>query len=95
LTTKYPYKTLFLRKRSSSEHTGTAIRYSGVSRRLILYSDQVPPPPGVAVAARRMLEDPNDEPQYGDRIPYVIARGPPGTRLVDRAIAPNIMLANR
>jgi DNA polymerase zeta len=66
-----------------------------VSRRLILYSDQVPPPPGVAVAARRMLEDPNDEPQYGDRIPYVIARGPPGTRLVDRAIAPNIMLANR
>ncbi|KAI0689616.1 hypothetical protein BC835DRAFT_1368378 [Cytidiella melzeri] len=56
------------------------------------YSDKVPPPPGVAVAARRMLEDPNDEPQYGDRIPYVIARGPPGTRLVDRAVAPGILL---
>ncbi|PIL31962.1 hypothetical protein GSI_06666 [Ganoderma sinense ZZ0214-1] len=52
------------------------------------YSDKVPPPPGVTVAARRMLEDPNDEPQYGERIPYVIARGEPGARLVDRAIAP-------
>nr|VWO96738.1 DNA polymerase (EC [Ganoderma boninense] len=34
------------------------------------YSDKVPPPPGVTVAARRMLEDPNDEPQYGERIPH-------------------------
>ncbi|TBU65073.1 hypothetical protein BD310DRAFT_944016 [Dichomitus squalens] len=53
------------------------------------YSDKVPPPPGVTVAARRMLEDPNDEPQYGERIPYVIARGEPGSRLVDRAISPH------
>ncbi|KAI0348054.1 hypothetical protein BDW22DRAFT_1350202 [Trametopsis cervina] len=60
--------------------------------RLGTYSDKAPPPPGVAVAARRMLEDPNDEPQYGDRIPYVIARGPPGTRLVDRAVAPDVLL---
>lgn len=42
-----------------------------------------------------MLEDPNDEPQYGDRIPYVIARGPPGTRLVDRAIGPEVLLNDR
>ena len=35
-----------------------------------------------------MLEDPNDEPQYGERIPYVIIRGEPGSRLVDRAVAP-------
>ncbi|KAI0639404.1 hypothetical protein C8Q77DRAFT_1204904 [Trametes polyzona] len=53
------------------------------------YSDKVPPPPGVTVAARRMLEDPNDEPQYGERIPYVIVRGEPGSRLVDRATAPH------
>lgn len=62
---------------------------------ITVYSDQAPPPPGVAVAARRMLEDPNDEPQYGDRIPYVIARGPPGTRLVDRAVAPGVLLNDR
>ncbi|KAI0669901.1 hypothetical protein C8Q78DRAFT_976102 [Trametes maxima] len=53
------------------------------------YSDKVPPPPGVTVAARRMLEDPNDEPQYGERIPYVIVRGEPGSRIVDRATAPH------
>jgi DNA polymerase zeta len=51
-------------------------------------SDKVPPPPGVIVAARRQLEDPNNEAQYGDRIPYVIARGAPHERLVDRAVAP-------
>ncbi|KAI0047841.1 hypothetical protein FA95DRAFT_1492015 [Auriscalpium vulgare] len=56
------------------------------------YSDKVPPPPGVTVAARRMLRDPNDEPQYGERIPYVIVRGPPNTRLVDRAVAPEELL---
>ncbi|KAI0825134.1 hypothetical protein BC628DRAFT_1321043 [Trametes gibbosa] len=49
----------------------------------------LPPPPGVTVAARRMLEDPNDEPQYGERIPYVVVRGEPGSRLVDRATAPH------
>jgi len=42
----------------------------------------------VVVAARRQLEDPNNEAQYGDRIPYVIARGAPHERLVDRAVAP-------
>ena len=52
------------------------------------FSDKVPPPPGVVVAARRQLEDPNNEAQYGDRIPYVIARGAPQERLVDRAVAP-------
>lgn len=42
-----------------------------------------------------MLEDPNDEPQYGERVPYVIARGAPGMRLVDRAVAPEFMLKNQ
>ncbi|KAF8122365.1 hypothetical protein EV363DRAFT_1360228, partial [Boletus edulis] len=38
--------------------------------RMGTYSDKVPPPPGVAVAARRILQDENDEPQYGDCVPY-------------------------
>ncbi|KAF8846392.1 hypothetical protein BDN67DRAFT_940224 [Paxillus ammoniavirescens] len=59
------------------------------------YNDKVPPPPGVVVAARRMLEDENDEPQYGDRVPYVIVRGDPQTRLVDRAVTPEEFLANQ
>ncbi|KAF8132968.1 hypothetical protein EV363DRAFT_1327053, partial [Boletus edulis] len=52
--------------------------------RMGTYSDKVPPPPGVAVAARRILQDENDEPQYGDCVPY----GDSHTRLVERAITP-------
>ncbi|KAJ3855937.1 hypothetical protein EV368DRAFT_33584 [Lentinula lateritia] len=58
------------------------------------YSDKGPPPPGVAVAARRTLLDPGDEPQYGERVPYVIARGEPGSKLVDRATDPLEFLRN-
>jgi DNA polymerase zeta len=58
-------------------------------------SDKVPPPPGVAVAARRIMQDPNDEPQYGERVPYVIMRGQPNSRLVDRAVAPLELLEDR
>jgi len=43
------------------------------------------------VAARRRAVDPNDEPQYGDRIPYVITVGEPNTRLADRAVPPEDM----
>ncbi|KZT02722.1 uncharacterized protein LAESUDRAFT_399797 [Laetiporus sulphureus 93-53] len=56
------------------------------------YSDKVPPPPGVTVAARRMVEDPADEPQYGERVPYIIVRGDPDSRVVDRAVAPEALL---
>jgi DNA polymerase elongation subunit (family B) len=42
-----------------------------------------------------MIEDENDEAQYGDRIPYVIVRGEPNSRLVDRAVAPQELLNNR
>ncbi|TFY71796.1 hypothetical protein EVG20_g1209 [Dentipellis fragilis] len=59
------------------------------------YSDKVPPPPGVTVAARRAALDPNDEPQYGDRVPYVITRGEPNTRLVDRAVRPEELIGSR
>jgi len=43
------------------------------------------------VAVRRRAVDPNDEPQYGDRIPYVITVGEPNTRLADRAVSPEDM----
>ncbi|KAG7452885.1 DNA/RNA polymerase [Guyanagaster necrorhizus] len=62
--------------------------------RMGTYSDEIPPPPGAAVAARRTLLDPHHEPQYGERVPYVISRGPPDTRLVDRAMEPLDLLNN-
>ncbi|KAJ1311572.1 hypothetical protein OPQ81_010055 [Rhizoctonia solani] len=63
--------------------------------RLGNYSDKVPPPPGATVAARKLALDPMCEPQYGERIPYVIIRGEPGSRLVDRAVSPEELLKDR
>lgn len=60
-----------------------------------MLSDKGPPPPGVVVAARRVTRDPRAEAQYGDRIPYVIVRGEPKSRLVDRAFEPLDVLKDR
>jgi DNA polymerase elongation subunit (family B) len=59
--------------------------------RLGTYSDKGAPPPGAMVAARRRAIDPNDESQYGDRVPYLITIGGPSTRLADRAVPPEDM----
>jgi len=52
------------------------------------------PPPGAAVAYRRILKDPRDEPQYAERVPYIISNAD-GRRLIDRARMPEEMLASR
>lgn len=67
-------------------------QWTGLQLLILIYSDKGPPPPGVTVAARRMMEDPNDEPQYGERVPYVIVKGRPGAKLVDRAVSPEDVL---
>ena len=56
------------------------------------YSDRGPPPPGALISTRRMLEDPRTEPQYGERVPYVVIAGAPGARLIDRCVAPDVLL---
>ena len=58
------------------------------------YSDKGPPPPGALISTRRMLEDPRAEPQYGERVPYVVITGAPGARLIDRCVAPDTLLHN-
>ena len=58
------------------------------------YSDKGPPPPGALISTRRMLEDPRAEPQYGERVPYVVITGAPGARLIDRCVAPDVLLQN-
>jgi DNA polymerase zeta len=60
--------------------------------RLGTYSDKGPPPPGALISARRMIEDPRLEPQYGERVPYVVVTGGPGARLIDRCVAPEVLL---
>ena len=39
-----------------------------------------------------MLRDPRAEPQYGERVPYVVITGAPGARLIDRSVAPDALL---
>ena len=56
------------------------------------YSDKGPPPPGALISARRMMGDPRLEPQYGERVPYVVITGGPGARLIDRCVAPDVLL---
>lgn len=58
------------------------------------YSDKGPPPPGALISSKRMLEDPRAEPQYGERVPYVVITGAPGARLIDRCVAPDVLLRN-
>jgi len=58
------------------------------------YSDRGPPPPGALIATKRMLADPRAEPQYGERVPYVVITGAPGARLIDRCVSPELLLQN-
>lgn len=58
------------------------------------YSDKGVPPPGALISMRRMLDDPRAEPQYGERVPYVVIAGAPGARLIDRCVAPEVLLHN-
>ncbi|KAK1909345.1 hypothetical protein P3342_011424 [Pyrenophora teres f. teres] len=58
------------------------------------YSGRGPPPPGALIATKRMLADPRTEPQYGERVPYVVITGAPGARLIDRCVSPETLLKN-
>ncbi|KAF3482303.1 polymerase zeta subunit [Arthroderma uncinatum] len=60
--------------------------------RLGTYSEKGAPPPGALISAKRMLEDPRLEPQYGERVPYVVVSGAPGARLIDRCFPPEVLL---
>ncbi|KAM0717908.1 hypothetical protein Q7P37_006240 [Cladosporium fusiforme] len=56
------------------------------------YSDRGPAPPGALIATKRMLKDPRLEPQYGERVPYVVIAGAPGARLFERCVEPERLI---
>jgi DNA polymerase zeta len=60
--------------------------------RLGTYSERGLLPPGAMISTKKMVEDPRSEPQYGERVPYVVVTGAPGSRLVDRCVAPETLL---
>ncbi|KAJ3125027.1 DNA polymerase zeta, partial [Nowakowskiella sp. JEL0407] len=52
-------------------------------------------PPGALLASKRMVEDPGSEPQYAERVPYVIVYGGPKDRKVDQAVLMDTFLSDR
>lgn len=56
------------------------------------YSDKGTAPPGALIATKRMMKDPRTEPQYGERIPYVVIAGAPGARLWERCVEPERLI---
>lgn len=60
--------------------------------RLGTYSERGLLPPGAMISTKKMVEDPRSEPQYGERVPYVVVTGAPGSRLVDRCVPPETLL---
>ncbi|KAL4739108.1 hypothetical protein BDV11DRAFT_188358 [Aspergillus similis] len=56
------------------------------------YSENGTLPAGALISTKKMLEDPRAEPQYGERVPYVVVTGAPGSRLIDRCVPPATLL---
>ena len=61
----------------------------------IICSENGVPPPGAIISARKRMDDPRAEPQYGERVQYVVKASAPGTRLVDRVVSPEEMLKDK
>lgn len=58
------------------------------------YKDGTSLPPGANISAKKMLADERQQPQYRERVRYVVISGPPGSRLVDRCVPPEKLLNN-
>ncbi|OZJ05850.1 hypothetical protein BZG36_00882 [Bifiguratus adelaidae] len=59
------------------------------------YSERGLLPPGAFVSTKKMVADPRSEPQYGERVPYVVVYGKPGARLIDQVVSPELLLKDR
>lgn len=62
--------------------------------RMGTYSDKGQLPAGALISAKKMQVDARLEPQYGERVPYVVVAGASGSRLIDRCVAPEVLLEN-
>jgi DNA polymerase zeta len=62
---------------------------------LTIPSENGVPPPGAIISARKMMDDPRAEPQYRERVLYVVKAGAPGARLTDRVVSPEEMLKDK
>lgn len=66
-----------------------------LSQLISLCSENGVPPPGAVIAGRRIVEDPMDEAEYGERVPFIITMHGKSHKLVDKARAPEDLLNDR
>ncbi|EPX71413.1 DNA polymerase zeta catalytic subunit Rev3 [Schizosaccharomyces octosporus yFS286] len=62
--------------------------------RMDKYKELSTAPPGATMARRLMTKDPRSEPQYGERVPYLVVAGAPGTTLANRSVSPEEYLSD-
>ncbi|KAI5846317.1 DNA polymerase zeta catalytic subunit [Morchella snyderi] len=58
------------------------------------YAEGIAPPPAVRLALERMAKDPRNQPQYGERYPFVVVSGGPNARLIDKSVEVEVLLHN-
>lgn len=58
------------------------------------YKSEKTAPPGAVVASRKMNEDHRAEPQYKERVPYVVVKGKQGQILRERCVSPEEFFEN-
>lgn len=58
------------------------------------YKDERYAPAGAHVSKKKMEQDKRDEPQYRERVPYVVIKGKPNERLRDRCVPPEFFIDN-
>ena len=49
-------------------------------------------PPAAIVAEQAMKRDPRTEPKHGERVPYIVVAGEPGSRVIDIVKAPQLVV---
>ena len=52
-------------------------------------------PPGAVVSIKRMAHDRRSEPQYGDRVPYLVIHRGLNNRLIDSVVSPEEFLRDK
>lgn len=62
--------------------------------RLGAYKNEQTAPPGAVVATRMMQNDHRARPQYKERVPYLVIKGPAGQLLRERCVSPEEFVAN-
>lgn len=58
------------------------------------YNTKSLPPPGAVISAKSIASDPRSEPQYGERVSYLVISGTARSRLTDRCVPPEELLLN-